>query len=70
MRLPKIYGFLTKDMDTIEKTLQKSIRAEHPVLRDASTALLKAGGKRIRPVFVLLSCQIGDYDFEKYKKLL
>ncbi|WP_152654619.1 heptaprenyl diphosphate synthase component II [Oceanobacillus sp. CFH 90083] len=69
MRLPKIYGFLTKDMDTIEKTLQKSIQAEHPVLRDASTALLKAGGKRIRPVFVLLSCQLGNYDFEKIQKV-
>ncbi|MFD1065249.1 heptaprenyl diphosphate synthase component II [Oceanobacillus locisalsi] len=69
MRLPKIYGFLTKDMDAIEKTLQQSIQAEHPVLRDASTALLKAGGKRIRPVFVLLSCQLGNYDFEKIQKV-
>lgn len=69
MKLPKIYGFLTKDMDRIEKTLQQSIQAEHPVLRDASTKLLKAGGKRIRPVFVLLSCQLGKYQFEEIQKV-
>lgn len=53
MKLPKIYGFLKKDMESIESALQDSIQANHPVLRDASTELLHAGGKRIRPVFVL-----------------
>lgn len=69
MKLPKIYGFLKKDMESIESALQDSIQANHPVLRDASMELLHAGGKRIRPVFVLLSSQIGDYDLSKIKKV-
>lgn len=69
MKLPKIYGFLKKDMESIESALQDSIQANHPVLRDASTELLHAGGKRIRPVFVLLSSQLGNYDLSKIKKV-
>ncbi|WP_017796906.1 heptaprenyl diphosphate synthase component II [Oceanobacillus kimchii] len=69
MKLPKIYGFLKKDMESIESALQDSIQANHPVLRDASTELLHAGGKRIRPVFVLLSSQLGNYDLSKISKV-
>src|SRR5690625_2652440 len=62
MKLAKTYKFLKKDLDRIETTLKQTIQAEHPVLRKASTQLLQAGGKRIRPVFVLLSGRFGDYD--------
>lgn len=69
MKLPKTYGYLKKDLDLIEASLNKTIQADHPVLRQASTDLLNAGGKRIRPVFVLLAGQLGDhYDVENIKK--
>ncbi|WP_249871870.1 heptaprenyl diphosphate synthase component II [Oceanobacillus saliphilus] len=69
MKLPKIYGFLKKDLDLIETALHESIQAEHPVLRKASIGLLDAGGKRIRPVFVLLAGQLGSYDLNNIKKV-
>ncbi|MDO6450719.1 heptaprenyl diphosphate synthase component II [Oceanobacillus profundus] len=69
MRLPKMYSFLKKDLDLIESALHQSIQAEHPVLRNASIALLDAGGKRIRPVFVLLAGQIGNYNIERIQKI-
>ncbi|MGM8365341.1 heptaprenyl diphosphate synthase component II [Virgibacillus sp. W0181] len=69
MKLAKIYGYLKKDLDVIEEALREVIQAEHPVLREASTQLLQAGGKRIRPVFVLLSGQFGDYNLERIKKV-
>ena len=62
MKLANIYGFLRKDLKKIENNLNGVVQAEHPILREASTQLLKAGGKRIRPVFVLLSAQFGDYE--------
>ena len=65
MKLAKIYGFLKKDLDAIEKALNDNIQADHPVLREASTQLLQAGGKRIRPIFVLLSGHFGNYNLEK-----
>jgi heptaprenyl diphosphate synthase len=58
---------LKKDLDIIEKSINEVIQAEHTVLREASTALLQAGGKRIRPVFVLLSGQIGTLNMDKIK---
>ncbi|HLR41913.1 MAG TPA: heptaprenyl diphosphate synthase component II [Pseudogracilibacillus sp.] len=61
MKLANIYGFLRKDIQDIERRLSQTIDAEHPILRDASVQLLRAGGKRIRPVFVLLAGHFGDY---------
>lgn len=67
MKLANIYGFLRKDLNNIENALNDVIQAEHPVLREASTQLLNAGGKRIRPVFVLLSARFGDYKNDDVK---
>src|SRR5690625_5189936 len=61
MKLANIYGFLNKELEDIEDTLTETIEAEHPILREASLQLLLAGGKRIRPVFVLLSAQFGNH---------
>ncbi|ASK63338.1 heptaprenyl diphosphate synthase component II [Virgibacillus phasianinus] len=67
MKLAKTYSYLKKDLDYIEKALDEVIQADHPVLRETSIQLLKAGGKRIRPVFVLLGGQFGDYNLERMK---
>ncbi|RLL48207.1 heptaprenyl diphosphate synthase component II [Oceanobacillus piezotolerans] len=69
MKLPKTYGFLKKDLDIIEEALHRAIQADHEVLNEAVTALLNAGGKRIRPVFVVLAGQLGDFNAEKVKKV-
>ncbi|WP_163969858.1 heptaprenyl diphosphate synthase component II [Oceanobacillus halotolerans] len=69
MKLAKTYGYLKKDLNQIEEALDNVIQANHPVLREASTQLLRAGGKRIRPVFVLLSGQLGNFDMDRIKKV-
>ena len=69
MKLAKTYSYLKNDLITIEKELNKTIQAEHTVLSKASTELLKAGGKRIRPVFVLLSGKFGDFNMEEIKTI-
>ncbi|MDY0405700.1 heptaprenyl diphosphate synthase component II [Virgibacillus sp. 179-BFC.A HS] len=64
MKLGKSYSYLKQDLEKIEKTLDDTIQADHQILHDASTHLLKAGGKRIRPVFVLLSSQFNHADWD------
>lgn len=64
MKMSAAYPFLKEDLNLIEKKLYETVQANHPVLREASTHLLKAGGKRIRPVFVLLSSKFGNNDHE------
>ncbi|MBY6273179.1 MAG: heptaprenyl diphosphate synthase, partial [Bacillaceae bacterium] len=67
MDYKEIYTFLNGDLKKIEDELERALQAETPVLKEASLHYLRAGGKRIRPIFVLLAAKFGDYDFEKVK---
>lgn len=67
MKLHDIYARKKKDIAAIEKELERSVYVDHAMLRETSTHLLKAGGKRIRPVFVLLAGEFGKYDLERMK---
>lgn len=69
MKLAKSYRFLKKDLSVIEESLTEAIQADHPILRQASTQLLEAGGKRIRPIFVLLSSQLNVSDIDQVKEV-
>ncbi len=64
-----MYSFLNSDINTIEKELEDTIQAESLLLRQASMHTLQAGGKRIRPVFVLLAGKFGDYDIKVMKNV-
>lgn len=69
MKLLDIYSRKKRDIASIEKSLERSIDVDLPTLRDASLLYLKAGGKRIRPVFVLLAGEFGHYDLERMKHI-
>jgi heptaprenyl diphosphate synthase len=67
MKLKMMYSFLNNDLQIIEDELEATIQSEQALLQEASLHLLQAGGKRIRPVFVLLAGKLGDYDIHKIK---
>lgn len=69
MKLKMMYSFLNSDLNIIEEALEETIQAESPLLHQASLHLLQAGGKRIRPVFVLLAGKFGEYDINSIKKV-
>jgi heptaprenyl diphosphate synthase len=61
---------MRKEIAVIETDLSDVVVSEvNPKLTDTSRHLLKAGGKRIRPIFVLLSGKFGDYDLDKLKNV-
>lgn len=60
MNLSGIYQRLKRELNNIEKDLEMAIESKDPILYEASLKLLKAGGKRIRPIFVLLTSKFGD----------
>ncbi|MDF2788956.1 MAG: heptaprenyl diphosphate synthase [Neobacillus sp.] len=64
-----MYSFLNSDINTIEKTLEETIQADSLLLKRASLHTLQAGGKRIRPVFVLLAGKFGQYDINVMKNV-
>jgi heptaprenyl diphosphate synthase len=48
------------DLDRVEQTLRDAVDSSEPFVREAASHLLGAGGKRFRPMLVLLSGQLGD----------
>ncbi|WP_219836535.1 heptaprenyl diphosphate synthase component II [Paenibacillus sp. R14(2021)] len=69
MKLLDIYAKMKSDLDAIEGQLARSVTSDHALLSDASTHLLKAGGKRIRPVFVLLAGKFGTYELSVLERV-
>ncbi|MFS0781381.1 heptaprenyl diphosphate synthase component II [Bacillus sp. 1P06AnD] len=69
MKYKMLSSFLNGDLQTIEKELANSIQASDPLLQEASLHLLQAGGKRIRPIFVLVAAKFGQYDIHVVKKV-
>lgn len=62
MKLLELYARKKKDMQTVERELERAIRSDHLMLNETSLHLLKAGGKRLRPMFVLLAGEFGNND--------
>ncbi|HEY2422413.1 MAG TPA: heptaprenyl diphosphate synthase component II [Neobacillus sp.] len=69
MKPKMMYSFLNSDINMIEKKLEETIHAESFLLKEASMHTLQAGGKRIRPVFVLLAGKFGNYDINVMKNV-
>ncbi|MBD2869657.1 polyprenyl synthetase family protein [Paenibacillus arenilitoris] len=69
MKLLDLYAKMKGDLNQIELELERSVSDDHALLSDASLHLLKAGGKRIRPVFVLLAGKFGDYRLDVMKRV-
>lgn len=67
MKLQLMYSFLRSDIDKIEKELKIVVASEQQLLEEAALQLIEAGGKRIRPVFVLLAGKFGDYKLDVIK---
>lgn len=69
MKLKMMYGFLNSDIALIEKELEHAIQTDYSLISQTSLHYLQAGGKRIRPVFVLLSGKFGHYDIQIIKNV-
>jgi heptaprenyl diphosphate synthase len=69
MKLLDIYAKMKSDLDVLEGQLALSVTSDHALLTEASTHLLKAGGKRIRPVFVLLAGKFGQYRLDVLQRI-
>lgn len=62
--LPKVINVaklnINNEIKKVEDRLQHAIKSSDQTLEDAAFHLLSSGGKRVRPVFVILSSQFGD----------
>lgn len=57
---------IIEDLDSVEKVIFESFESEVELLEEISSYLVKAGGKRVRPAFVLLAFRaVGGEDVQK-----
>ena len=49
-----------RDLERLESRLEESIHTEHPFLTEVAGHLIRAGGKRVRPGFVIASASIAQ----------
>lgn len=69
MKLMQLYAAMKSDLQAIEEQMAQTVTSDLPILSETSLHLLKAGGKRIRPVFVLLAGKFGNYSMETLKRV-
>lgn len=61
----RFFNPIKKELKTVERSLIDNIDTDIVLLDNASTHLIKAGGKRLRPAFALLAAKIYDDSLEK-----
>lgn len=54
----ELFKHISEELDQVEEQLIDSVQSDLSVLESASTHLVKAGGKRLRPAFALLSAKL------------
>lgn len=59
MKIATAIKYVNKDIQRVENKIKNVTKAESSMIQSASNHLLSAGGKRIRPIFVLLSSRFG-----------
>lgn len=57
---PALADRLTVGMEQVEVGLLAAVRSDYPFVTEASRYLVEAGGKRFRPLLVLLAAEFGD----------
>jgi heptaprenyl diphosphate synthase len=57
---PALEAEIRSGLDTVEAMLRESVKSDYPFVTETSQHLVAAGGKRFRPLVVLLAAQFGD----------
>ncbi|NPV26345.1 MAG: heptaprenyl diphosphate synthase [Firmicutes bacterium] len=56
---------IQNDLAVVDRELYKCVGSPNPLLTETSTHLLQAGGKRLRPAFVLLAGRLCQHSLER-----
>jgi len=59
---PALEAAVRSGLTAVETLLQETVKSDFPFITEASRHLVDAGGKRFRPLLVLLAAQFGDPD--------
>jgi heptaprenyl diphosphate synthase len=57
---PELEQAVRSGMDAVEQQLRKAVKSDVPFVTETASHLVEAGGKRFRPLLVVLASQFGD----------
>jgi len=63
------YPDIAKELENIKKLIKVNIKSSEKEFDEAIFPLVDAGGKMLRPAFLLLSAKFGEYDSDKMHNL-
>ena len=66
----KYFKTLQSDMECFETYLEQSVASDEAMVSNSAIHLVKAGGKRVRPLFAILAAQCNTYDLNRMLPLL
>jgi geranylgeranyl pyrophosphate synthase len=65
LKKPTFLGLVANDLALVEQKMREPDRDRHPAVDDAVAHLIDSGGKRVRPIVVLLVCKLLQADCER-----
>ncbi len=63
------YPEINQELGVIEDYIKKNTKARNKLLNEIVSELIEAGGKRLRPAFVVISAKFGKYERKKVVKM-
>jgi heptaprenyl diphosphate synthase len=57
---PALERAIRSGLEAVEQQLRKAVKSDVPFVTEAASHLIEAGGKRFRPLLVVLAAQFGD----------
>ncbi len=69
MEIDDVYELIKSDMDAVNNTIKQRLYSDVVLINQISHHIINSGGKRLRPVLVLLSARALGYDGEHHIEL-
>jgi len=64
MNIEEVWRFYREDLRRVEDNLQENLKSQIPLIAEVGNHLLLSGGKRLRPLLVILSSRLCRYQGE------
>ncbi|GBC83677.1 Octaprenyl diphosphate synthase [bacterium HR11] len=58
---PAFIEYVEQKLSRVERQIEDLLLQESPFIREAGLYIMKAGGKRLRPLLLIVSARLGDY---------
>jgi len=57
---PELYAMFAETLNLVEDRLESLLEGDHPLFFEGTVHLLRAGGKRLRPLLALIAARVGE----------